>query len=93
MSIAEALSKGVLLKSVPKAEEKKTQIQLCDNEDQYKQMMEETYLERYYEPIKEYTFASEFVTLSKEAAAALIKFHKEFITYLPDNITTSQGNH
>lgn len=50
--------------------------QLC-NEENYQELMEETYLEKYYEIIKDLTFPSVFETLTKETANSIIRSHKE----------------
>ena len=38
--------------------------------------MQETYLEEYFEPIKPFTFRSEFVPLSKDAAKSIVESYK-----------------
>ena len=44
---------------------------LCNNDEEYKKLMEETFLEEYYESIKPFTFASEFFPLTQEASEAI----------------------
>jgi len=49
--------------------------QLCEDETKYQQLMEETYMEKYYDLIVEFTFPSVFRSLSREGAAAIVKAH------------------
>lgn len=55
----------------PNDESKATEVQLCSSSEQYKQMMEETYMEQYLHLIQDFSFASTMLSLSRDAARAL----------------------
>jgi hypothetical protein len=78
--LASALA-GARLKKVerPKDPEQAPRVTLCDNEEAYRRMMEETYFEEYWEKIKDYSFTSAFVPLSVEAAQALRDAHQQWL--------------
>ncbi|KAH3758857.1 cell division cycle protein 123-like [Pelomyxa schiedti] len=50
---------------------------ICDGTN-YQTLMEETYMEKYYDQIASFTFRSTFVPLPREAAAALVEEHKRW---------------
>jgi hypothetical protein len=61
----------VKLRSAPKPTERKVEPLLCDGEEAYKKLMEETFFEEYYEQIKEFTFKSEIFPVQSSTTVAL----------------------
>jgi hypothetical protein len=77
--LASALAKRAgALKQVEKAEEKGPQLVICDGDESYAKLMRETYLEEYMKSIDEFTFATVFVPLAKEAADAILEVGAPF---------------
>ena len=50
-------------------------IVLCENDEQYKKLMEDTYIEKYFNSIEKFTFPTEFIPLSKELAKEITDLH------------------
>ena len=68
---------NVKLKKVERKEETKVQLPtLCENEEDYFRLMEETYLEEYYNTIEEYTFQSSFAELEIDEIQSIVDAHK-----------------
>jgi len=75
---ASFLSKVNLKKTQTKdSSSSKPTVVLCANSEQYNELMEETYLEKYFETIKDFTFKSVFVPLAPPQAQAIILAHKQ----------------
>lgn len=69
---------NVSLKKVTTKEAPKIQHQICANSEDYKRLMEETYMEEYWEEIKDYTFASEFLPLPRDYAQDLMNAYGNY---------------
>lgn len=68
--------KGITLKKTNSSNEKKQTEKLeliCKDDDTYRQLMEETYLEKYLEEIKHLTFQSSVLQFSKDMALEITK--------------------
>jgi len=70
--------KVTLKKVTPKPTVSQTLPTLCNNSEEYHQLMEESYMENYFEMIKSFSFQSVFHSLEKEIAEALLDGHKKF---------------
>ena len=53
-------------------------VQLCEDEQSYFQLMEDTKFERFWDVIQEFSFPAFFVPLTPQAAQWLIDAHKQF---------------
>lgn len=71
----------VRLKKTSLPEPKVHDVQLCDTSEQYQQMMEETYLEKYFNAIQSFSFPAIFRPLSRNQAKAINSFHQQKGTY------------
>lgn len=80
MSFADEL-KLVKLRRTATRQNEQNRIQLlCPDTETYRQMMEETKLERYYHLIEQWTFKSRFVPLTTDQIRDLHLAHDHFIT-------------
>eukprot|EP00484_Ammonia_sp_Unknown_P030999 CAMPEP_0197028776 /NCGR_PEP_ID=MMETSP1384-20130603/8383_1 /TAXON_ID=29189 /ORGANISM="Ammonia sp." /LENGTH=440 /DNA_ID=CAMNT_0042457831 /DNA_START=39 /DNA_END=1361 /DNA_ORIENTATION=+ len=79
--------KTVKLKKTKKSQEQiqkeKTKFakQLCEDANDYYRLVKETYFENYYEKIKDLTFATEYIELSKDDCKTLMNLHQEYLKW------------
>eukprot|EP01084_Bolivina_argentea_P112039 199840_1 len=55
--------------------------QLCETADDYYRLVKETYFENYYEKIKDFTFETDYIELSKDDCKILMNKHEEYIKW------------
>ena len=55
------------------------QMSICKDSTDYLRMMEETFFEKYWEDLKDVSFASSFISLDRDTAASLCSGHTTFI--------------
>jgi hypothetical protein len=73
------LSKVKLKKTETKdSSTQRAMIQLCQTSEDYQNLMEETYLEKYYRFIESFSFKSVFVPLSRPQALAIVLAHRKW---------------
>ena len=75
-----ALLQGVKLKKVKKKQQTSVTLPtLCNNSEEYNDLMEETFMEEYFDVINTFSFGTRFLELSTDTAAALVIAHEEFL--------------
>ena len=72
------LSKRAGLRAVQTVGERVNLPLLCPDSESYRRLMDDTFLEEYYEEIGQWTFHSEFLSLTQEQAKALCVAHQHW---------------
>lgn len=72
------LKKAKKTKEQKQKEKTKFAKQLCETSDDYYKLVKETYFENYYDSIKELTFPTKYINLSKENAKILMNLYKKY---------------
>ena len=72
-NLLQGLQAGVLLKKTTTRESAVAALPaaICKDEASYQQLMQDTFIEKYFDAVAEISFPSRFVALSREAAVAL----------------------
>eukprot|EP01083_Nonionella_stella_P056539 148821_1 len=75
------LKKGKKSKGQAQKEKTKFAKQLCEDADDYYRLVKETYFENYYDKIKDLTFDTDYIELTKDDCKTLMKLHQEYIKW------------
>jgi hypothetical protein len=68
-------------------------VQLCEDEQSYFQLMEDTKFEKFWDVIQDYSFPAFFVPLSPETAQLLIDAHAQFVRSQDSGCPFSLSDH